>query len=158
MLCSDFSMRLMISRSTDSGEAPGYGTVTTITGCSTSGIWLTRSLFSASRPRHISAMMMTTVEIGRLMLKSESSMFTPRRSRGSGNPVTLGETSLGPRFRGNDNVSGDDFVPFRHCRFGCPRLHRLVILEQRGRIAEDLIARRESALQHIVAGPRIAFG
>ena len=56
MLCSDFSMRLMISRSTVSGEAPGYGMLTTMTGCSTSGIWLTRSFFSASRPRHISAM------------------------------------------------------------------------------------------------------
>ena len=61
----------MISRSTVSGEAPGYGIVTTITGCSTSGIWFTRSFFSASSPRHISAMMMTTVETGRLMLKSE---------------------------------------------------------------------------------------
>src|SRR5438046_566003 len=74
MLCSDFSMRLMISRSTVSGDAPGYGIVTTTTGCSTSGIWFTRSLFRASSPRHMSAMMMTTVETGRLMLKSESSI------------------------------------------------------------------------------------
>jgi hypothetical protein len=37
MLCSGFSMRLTISRSTVSGEAPGYGMLTTSTGCSTSG-------------------------------------------------------------------------------------------------------------------------
>jgi hypothetical protein len=70
---------LTISRSTVSGDAPGYGIRTTITGCSTSGIWFTRSFFSAINPRHMSAMMMTTVETGRLMLKSESSMATSPR-------------------------------------------------------------------------------
>jgi len=45
-----------------------------MTGCSTSGIWFTLSFFNASRPRHMSAMMITTIEMGRLMLKSESSM------------------------------------------------------------------------------------
>ena len=34
MLCSAFSTRLTISRSTVSGEAPGYGIATMITGCS----------------------------------------------------------------------------------------------------------------------------
>jgi hypothetical protein len=37
MLSSGFSMRLMISRSTVSGDAPGYGKLTLITGMSTSG-------------------------------------------------------------------------------------------------------------------------
>eukprot|EP01137_Pigoraptor_chileana_P016080 Opistho-2@5630 len=71
MLCSDFSMRLMISRSVVSGEAPGYGMLTTMTGCSTSGIWLTRSFLRASRPRHIRPMMMTIVATGFLTLKLE---------------------------------------------------------------------------------------
>jgi hypothetical protein len=38
------------------------------------GIWLTRSRVSASRPRPISAMMITTVATGRLMLKSDRNM------------------------------------------------------------------------------------
>ena len=58
----------------DPEQAPGYGIVTTITGCSTSGIWFTRSFCSASSPRHMSAMMMTIVATGRLMLKSERSI------------------------------------------------------------------------------------
>src|SRR6185503_18672709 len=75
MLCSDFSTRLMMSRSTDSGEAPGYGNCTTMTGISTSGIWLTRRCVSASRPRHMSTMMMATVVTGCLMLKLERNML-----------------------------------------------------------------------------------
>src|SRR6516225_6857347 len=83
MLCSAFSTRLMISRSTVSGEAPGYGIATTITGCCTSGIWFTRRFFSASNPRHISVMMMTTVATGRLMLKSDRTIgLLRRRHRG----------------------------------------------------------------------------
>src|SRR5690242_15125734 len=130
MLCSDFSIRLMISRSTDSGDAPGYGIDTTITGCSTSGIWFTRSFFSASRPSAISPMMMTTVEIGRLMLKSESSMIA---------------SLLGRRQRiGRD-------------RCLAARLDRLLVLQERGRIADHLVALGEAALQHVVAGARIAL-
>src|SRR5678815_2789895 len=84
MLCSDFSTRLMMSRSTDSGEAPGYGKVTTMTGMSTSGIWLTRRCVSASRPRHMSTMMMATVVTGCLMLKLERNMLFLRDDSGLG--------------------------------------------------------------------------
>src|SRR3954463_7017897 len=84
MLCSDFSTRLMMSRSTDSGEAPGYGKVTTMTGMSTSGIWLTRRCVSASRPRHMSTMMMATVVTGCLMLKFERNMLFLRDYCGLG--------------------------------------------------------------------------
>src|SRR6188508_1969682 len=74
MLCSGFSTRLMISRSTVSGDAPGYGKLTDITGFSTSGIWLTRRFFSASRPRHMSTITIATVVTGCLMLKLERNM------------------------------------------------------------------------------------
>jgi hypothetical protein len=47
---------------------------TTSTGCSMSGIWLTRSLDSASRPRAIRPMMTTIIATGRLTLKSDRSM------------------------------------------------------------------------------------
>jgi hypothetical protein len=75
MLCKDFSTRLMISRSTDSGEAPGYGKLMLITGISTSGFGLTRRFLSASKPRHISTMMMASVVTGCLMLKFERNIF-----------------------------------------------------------------------------------
>jgi hypothetical protein len=61
----------MISRSTVSGEAPGYGKLIDITGFSTSGIWLTRRFLSASNPRHMSTITMATVVTGCLMLKLE---------------------------------------------------------------------------------------
>src|SRR4030095_16139079 len=103
----------MISRSTVSGEAPGYGTTTTITGCSTSGIWFTRSFFSASSPRHISVMMMTTVLTGRLMLKSERSIaLLPGLARG--------DRARLARRRGG--------------------LDRLAVLQERRRIADHLVA------------------
>src|SRR6188768_3200973 len=74
MLCSGFSTRLMISRSTVSGEAPGYGKEIDITGFSTSGIWLTRRFFSASNPRHMSTITIATVVTGCLILKLERNM------------------------------------------------------------------------------------
>ena len=74
MLWSDFSTRLMISRSTVSGEAPGYGKLTTMTGSWTSGIWFTRRFLSASRPRAMSTMTIATVVTGCLMLKLERNM------------------------------------------------------------------------------------
>src|SRR5688572_27897883 len=80
MLCSGFSTRLMMSRSTDSGEAPGYGKLMTMTGWSTSGIWLTRRFFSASRPSAMSTMMMATVWTGCLMLKFERNMGLPEEA------------------------------------------------------------------------------
>src|SRR5690349_14133566 len=120
----------MTSRSTVSGEAPGYGTVTTITGCSTSGIWFTRSLFNASKPRHISAMMMTTVETGRLMLKSERSIALPRR----GLLVRRGHRRLRRR----------------RC------LHRLAFLERSAGIADHLVAFVEPGDDDVVAASRIA--
>src|SRR3954467_9930209 len=74
MLWIDFSTRLMISRSTVSGDAPGYGKLTTITGSCTSGIWLTRRFFNASRPSAIRMMTIATVVTGFLMLKFERNM------------------------------------------------------------------------------------
>src|SRR5688500_8554229 len=102
----------MISRSAVSGEAPGYGSTTTITGCSTSGIWLTRSFLSASSPRHISVMMMTIVVTGRLMLKSERNIaLLPADGRGHRRRLR--------RRRGLDG---------------------LAVLEQRARVADHLVA------------------
>ena len=46
----------------------------TSTGCSTSGIWFTRSLDNASRPRPINARMITIIATGRLTLKSDRNM------------------------------------------------------------------------------------
>src|SRR5882672_3842686 len=74
MLWNDFSTRLMISRSTVSGEAPGYGKLTTMTGSCTSGIWFTRRCLSASRPSAMSTMTIATVVTGFLMLKLERNM------------------------------------------------------------------------------------
>ena len=71
MPCSAFSMRLTTSRSTVSGLAPGYGIVTVRMGCSTSGIWFTRSFDSASRQSAIRPMMITIIATGRLTLKSD---------------------------------------------------------------------------------------
>jgi len=42
MACIGFSRRWMSSRSDVSGDAPGYGIVTTMIGISTSGFWFTR--------------------------------------------------------------------------------------------------------------------
>src|SRR4051812_9597656 len=74
MLWIDFSIRLMTSRSAVSGAAPGYGMVTTSTGCCTSGISFTRSLVSAITPKAISARIITTVATGRRMEKSDRNM------------------------------------------------------------------------------------
>ncbi len=74
MLWIVFSTRLMISRSTVSGDAPGYGKFTTITGSWTSGIWFTRRFFSAIRPSAMMMMMTATVVTGFLMLKLERNM------------------------------------------------------------------------------------
>src|SRR5688500_1900176 len=88
MLCSGFSTRLMISRSTVSGDAPGYGKLITMTGCSTSGIWLTRRFFNASRPRHMSTITIAIVVTGCLILKLErnisGSLFLVGDDRGGG--------------------------------------------------------------------------
>src|SRR6186713_1146743 len=133
MLCSDFSTRLMMSRSTDSGEAPGYGKVTTMTGISTSGIWLTRRCRSASRPRHMSTMMMATVVTGCLMLKFERNMDSPCLP---GQRLLLGD--LG--------------------RLGVDAaVHRLSVLERRIREPQHLVALRETRLERVRAAARIAL-
>ena len=73
--CSCFSMRLVTSRSAVSGEAPGYGMSTTISGRSTSGFWLTFSLDRASSPMAIIATMITIVAIGFLTLKLDRNIL-----------------------------------------------------------------------------------
>src|SRR2546430_11844722 len=111
-LCSVFSMRLTTSRSTVSGDAPGYGIVTTSTGCCTSGISLTRSLVSASTPAAINAMIRTTVPTGRRIEKSDRNMRGSLRRLG--------------RLRGRDGRRG-----------GCAGLDGLAVLERGDRGAQQ---------------------
>src|SRR2546428_11184843 len=101
--------------------------LTTSTGCSTSGIWLTRSLFRASRPRHISAMMMTIVATGRLMLKSERNMAS------------------GPRVGGSRVALGAD------------ELDLLPVDQRAAGLAQDLVAIGQAGLQRVFAAPHVAL-
>src|SRR5262245_47894049 len=117
----------MISRSTVSGDAPGYGTFTTITGCCTSGIWLTRRFLNASNPTHMSTMTIATVVTGCLMLKLDRNM------RGS-----LGLLAAGSE------------------RSAC-HLHRLAVHQRRGRILENRVALGDAALHHELAAARITI-
>ena len=59
------------SRSTTSGDAPGYGTATLTIGCTTSGNSSVWSFVSENVPNTTSATIDTTVTMGRLMAKSE---------------------------------------------------------------------------------------
>jgi hypothetical protein len=68
----------MTSRSTLSGDAPGYGTDTTTTGFCTSGNSSVLSSVSAKMPNTASASMTTVVTMGRLMAKSEMNMVQLR--------------------------------------------------------------------------------
>src|SRR5689334_10727312 len=110
---------------------------TSITGCSTSGIWFTRRFFSASSPRHMSAMMMTTVDTGRLMLKSERNMALASVLGG-------GRGALGLRRGAGRGRLGRG-------------LDRLPVLQQRGRVADHAVAFGEAALQQDLAGARVAI-
>src|SRR5450830_591176 len=130
MLCSDFSMRLTTSRSTVSGDAPGYGIDTTMKGTSTSGFWLTRSFFRAIRPRHIIATISTIVAMGFLTLKSDRNISVSFADRGR----------LGRR--------GDVL------RRG--QLHRLAVMHGRARRAQHLVAGREARLDLPLAGALVA--
>src|SRR4029434_10675286 len=71
------------SRSTVSGEAPGYGTDTDTMGGETSGNSSVFSWMSAKMPNTTSASMLTTVMIGRRIEKSEMNTLVPcaRRRR-----------------------------------------------------------------------------
>src|SRR5437899_3262147 len=111
--------------------------VTTITGMSTSGIWFTRSFFRASRPSAISAMMMTIVETGRLMLKSDRNMESP-----------LGALRFGAGGVGAARLGGGR---------GVARLDRLAVLEERGGIADHLVAFGQPRQHGEFAGARIAI-
>jgi hypothetical protein len=68
------SIRSMTSRSTVSGEAPGYGIAMAITGGCTSGNSSVSSCVRATIPNTTSASIVTTVMTGRLMAKSDMSM------------------------------------------------------------------------------------
>src|SRR3954470_13557457 len=108
---------------------------TTSTGCSTSGIWLTRSFASASRPRPISVMMMTIAATGRLMLKSERNMgIAFPRSLGSG--------------RRRDGRGGGG---------GLGELDVLAIHQGGARRAQQAIARDDALDDHHLAAARIAL-
>ena len=88
--CIGFSRRSSSSRSLVSGDAPGYGMLTTMIGMSTSGFWFTRSLESASRPMHIMPMISTTVAMGFLTLKLERNIgSSPVYLAGAALPAAL---------------------------------------------------------------------
>ena len=70
------SIGSITSRSTVSGEAPGYGIATDTTGGDTSGNSSVLSLQSAKMPKTTSASIATTVTMGRWMAKSEMNMET----------------------------------------------------------------------------------
>ena len=94
------STRSSTSRSTTSGEAPGYGIATLMIGCCTSGNSSVSSCQSEKRPKTTSATIETMVISGRLMAKSEMNMRTDggRRMADGGAPVLpycLGLVSLG---------------------------------------------------------------
>ncbi len=65
------SMGSTTSRSTTSGEAPGYGSATDTTGGLTSGNSSVSRLTSAKAPNTTSASMVTMVMMGLRMAKSE---------------------------------------------------------------------------------------
>jgi hypothetical protein len=72
------------SRSTMSGEAPGYGTATLTMGGLTSGNSSVSRFHSANRPNTTSASIVTTVTTGFLMAKSEMNMArSPLPGRGA---------------------------------------------------------------------------
>src|SRR6478609_9575599 len=81
--------------------------LTTISGCSTSGIWLTRSLLRAIRPRAIRPMMMTIVAIGFLTLKLERNISASCGSRGGGRCGRLGQLDLAAIAQGAAGVAQD---------------------------------------------------
>jgi hypothetical protein len=74
MLEKRSSSRSTTSRSTCSGLAPGYGTPTNTMGALMSGNSSVSSRKSATSPNTASAIIVTTVMIGRLMAKSEMNM------------------------------------------------------------------------------------
>src|SRR3954470_1847817 len=126
MLWKDFSTRLMISRSTVSGEAPGYGKFTTITGSCTSGIWFTRRCLSAMSPSAMRITTIATVVTGFLMLKLER------------NTALL---LLGSQRRGLG-------VHRQPCS--------LLVLEGGGRVTQHHVALRETVAHRVRAGARVA--
>src|SRR4030095_15090025 len=65
------SIGSMTSRSTTSGDAPGYGTATTTTGASISGYSSVSSCSSATSPNTTRIIMATTVSVGFLIALSE---------------------------------------------------------------------------------------
>ena len=78
-MCS--SIGSMTSRSTVSGDAPGYGIDTDTTGGATSGNSSVLRLKSAKMPNTTSASMVTMVMMGRRMEKSEMNTLVPCAGR-----------------------------------------------------------------------------
>jgi hypothetical protein len=78
------SIGSMTSRSTTSGDAPGYGMAMTTTGASISGNSSVFSWNSATIPNRESASIETIVRTGRLMATSEMNMT----GRATPNPAT----------------------------------------------------------------------
>src|ERR1044071_10244951 len=70
------------SRSTMSGEAPGYGTATTTTGASISGYSSVSSCVSATMRKTTSISIATTVRTGLVMAVSEIYMSAPTQLNG----------------------------------------------------------------------------
>src|SRR5262245_28735272 len=70
------------SRSTMSGDAPGYGTATTTTGASISGYSSVSSCVSATMPNTTNISIATTVRTGLVMAVSEIYMSAPTQLNG----------------------------------------------------------------------------
>src|SRR5690242_3491359 len=98
-----------------------------MTGCCTSGIWLTRRFLTAINPSAISTMTMATVVTGFLILKLE---------RNTAASLLLGS--------GRERRRRSHF-------------HELVVPQGRVRITQQRIAFGEPALQHEFAAARVAI-
>ena len=105
----DSSIGSTTSRSTVSGEAPGYGIVTDTIGGETSGNSSVFNLRKANRPNTTSASIATTVTMGRRMAKSEMNMEACskwRRARYEPAPGAVGAAVGSPVPRTRTGVPG----------------------------------------------------
>src|SRR5687767_6180545 len=101
-----------------------------MTGCSTSGIWLTRRFLNASRPIAMSTMTMATVVTGCLMLKLERNMASA-----SGRSGALRQDGGGA------------------CGFG--HLYRLTIMQRGGGVPQEAVPLLDSTVEHELAAAHV---
>src|SRR4029079_10588804 len=96
------STLLTTSRSTTSGAAPGYAIATNTIGASMSGNSSVSSRASDARPNTTSAIIVTTVTIGRRMAKSETNI---RRGYGCAGLTVRAKTIASYFFENSTRVS-----------------------------------------------------